>query len=83
MVPSGNQLYPLKILFINSHPLSPHRFAEPLPRGICRNLLRRTRVAKHYWGSAPNPAALACYQHKPALTASASACRRFIAPPRR
>ena len=29
-----------------------------------------------YWGAAPNPAVLAYYQHFPAHTASASACRR-------
>ena len=30
-----------------------------------------------YWGAAPTPAASACYQHLPPLTASASACRRL------
>ncbi len=36
-----------------------------------------------YWGAAPTPAASACYQHIPPLTASASACRRLspAAPP--
>ena len=33
----------------------------------------------HYWGAAPTPAALACYQHFPARTASASGCsRQFV-----
>ena len=49
--------------------------ARRLRPSLAQTCFAATSVV-HYWGAAPTPAALACYQHIPARTASASGCSR-------
>ena len=52
--------------------------ARRLRPSLAQTCFAATSVV-HYWGAAPTPAALACYQHIPARTASASGCsRQFV-----
>ena len=64
-----------------TRPFSPAlRFQQSRP-----NVAQTASLPHYYWGSAPNPAAPACYQHtlpsRPSLAAAAASLRSSATPP--